>query len=71
MRTIKTYSTYSKGAPFYNALSVKFLPVPVTCVTILAMRRYSDWPLWLQVLVVAPHGLLLSAALWFLVAAVG
>ncbi len=28
------------------------------------MPRYSDWPLWLQVLVVAPHRLLLSAALW-------
>jgi hypothetical protein len=28
------------------------------------MPRYSDWPLWLQVLVVAPHGLLLNAALW-------
>jgi len=45
-------------------LPAKFLPVPVACVTILAMPRYSDWPLWLQVLVVAPHGLLLSAALW-------
>src|SRR5207302_5107307 len=29
-----------------------------------AEPRYSDWPLWLQVLVVAPHGLLLSAAFW-------
>ena len=28
------------------------------------MPRYSDWPLWLQVLVVPPYGLLLSAALW-------
>jgi hypothetical protein len=28
------------------------------------MPQYSNWPLWLQVLVVAPHGLLLSAALW-------
>jgi len=28
------------------------------------MTKYSNWPLWLQVLVVAPHGILLSAALW-------
>lgn len=25
--------------------------------------QYSNWPLWLQVLVIAPHGILLSASL--------
>jgi hypothetical protein len=28
------------------------------------MTKYSSWPLWLQVLVIAPYGILLSAALW-------
>ena len=28
------------------------------------MTRYSDWPLWLQVLVVGPHGILLGALVW-------
>ena len=34
------------------------------CATIRRMTRYSDWPLWLQVLVVGPHGVLLSALVW-------
>jgi len=28
------------------------------------MHEYANWPLWLQALVVAPNGLLASAALW-------
>jgi hypothetical protein len=28
------------------------------------MTKYSDLPLWLQILVVAPNGIFLSAALW-------
>ena len=28
------------------------------------MTKYSDWPLWLQILVIAPNGILLSVATW-------
>jgi hypothetical protein len=28
------------------------------------MPKYSDWPEWLQVLVIVPHGVLLFVATW-------
>ena len=35
------------------------------------MTKYSDWPHWLQMLVLVPHGLLASVMCWLLVAEVG
>ena len=48
----------------FVGLPEKLRLVLIDCATIQPVPRYSDWPLWLQVLVVAPHGLLLSAMLW-------
>jgi hypothetical protein len=28
------------------------------------MKRFSDWPLWLQIVVVVPHGILGFIAFW-------
>ncbi len=41
----------------------RFLPVRL-CSRLPCMPKYSEWPQWLQLLVMVPHGILLCVLAW-------